>query len=60
MAFRDSLESENIRLKAELEETQKALREATDKLNNIIREDEYASLRKRLSKSSFWYMFFGW
>lgn len=59
MTYRNDTESENLRLKAELEETQKALREATDKLNNLIREDEYASLRKRLSKSSFWYMFFG-
>lgn len=59
MTYRNDTESENLRLKAELEETQKALREATDKLNNIIREDEYASLRKRLSKSSFWYMLFG-
>lgn len=60
MAFRDSLESENLRLKAELEETQKALKEANEKLSNIIREDEYAALKKRLGKPSFLYMLFGW
>lgn len=60
MAFRDSVESENLRLKAELEETQKALKEANEKLSNIIREDEYAALKKRLGKSSFLYMLFGW
>ena len=60
MAVRDSLESENLRLKAELEETQKALKEANKKLSNSSREDEYAALKKRLGKSSFLYMLFGW
>lgn len=52
MSFRNNTEAENYRLKAELEEKEKALKEATAKLNKLERDEELDDLEKNLFKES--------
>lgn len=55
MSFRNNTEAENYRLKAELEEKEKALKEATAKLNKLERDDELDELEKKLVKEPSWF-----
>jgi len=49
MAFRNNTEAENLRLKAQLEEKERALKEVTDKLNKLENNDD---LKTKLVKES--------
>ena len=55
MSFRNNTEAENFRLKAELEEKEKALKEANDKLNKLERDEELDELEKKLVKEPSWF-----
>lgn len=52
MGFRNNTEAENYRLKAELEEKEKALKEANEKLNKLKRDDELNETKKKLIAES--------
>lgn len=52
MSFRNNTEAENYRLKAELEEKEKALKAATEKLSKLERDEELDDLEKNLFKES--------
>lgn len=54
MTYRNNTEAENLRLKAELEAKEKALKEATDKLNKLERDEELDELEKKLVKEPSW------
>lgn len=55
MTFRNNTEAENYRLKAELEEKEKALKAATEKLNKLEREEELDELEKKFVKEPSWF-----
>lgn len=55
MSFRNNTEAENYRLKAELEEKEKALKEATEKINKLQLDDELDEAEKKLVKEPSWF-----